>query len=195
MKKLLVLLALSLTSAAAPDKYRIVPGQGFGPFTGNQTVAQLEKLVRPEEFGTDETGVTLYFMDPLQRVAVTLDKKKHVRSMQIHGSEGVWHTAEGIGLGTPLSRLEKLNGRPFLFRSLGTTDDAGRITDWRGGKLAKLLAKTELTFAGAMHAKGYNGLNDAEHQQAEADGKVMNSSHPLARKLNPIVETITLTFP
>ena len=194
MKKLLILLALGLTSTAAPDKYRIVPGQGFGPFTRSKTLAQLEKLVAPEEFATNESGVTLYFLDPPKRVAVTLDKQNRVRSMEIHGHQGVWHTAEGIRLGTSLSTLEKLNGRPFRFRSLGMTEDAGRITDWQGGKLATVLANTQLTFASAMHSKGYNRLNEAEHQQAEADGKVVNSSDPLARKLNPIIETITLTF-
>jgi len=81
MRKLICVLGLTLASAAAPDKYRIVPGQGFGPFTGKMTVAQLEKLVRPEEFGTNDSGVSLYFMDPPRRVSVTLDKKQHIRSM------------------------------------------------------------------------------------------------------------------
>ena len=194
MKKLFVLLALALAASAAPDQYRIFPGRGFGPFTSKMTVQQLEKLVRPEEFGTNDSGVSLYFMDPPKRVSVVLDKKKRIVSMEVHGYEGVWHTAEGIGLGTSLSTLEKLNGRPFHFRSFGSTEDAGQIIDWGGGKLAKILVHTRLTFATVMHSKGYGSLNDAEHTRSEADGQLFSSSDPLARKLNPIIETITLTF-
>ncbi|MBS2040926.1 hypothetical protein JST97_38425 [bacterium] len=194
MKRFLVLFALAVAGSAAPDRYRILPGRGFGPFTSKMSPTQLEKLVRPEEFGTNETGVTLYFMDPPKRISVTLDKQKHIRSMEVHGYEGVWHTAEGIGLGTSLTTLEKLNGRPFRFRSLGMSEDAGSIEDWNGGRLARLLPHTRLTFASAMHSKGYGALNEAEHQQVEADGKMLTSSDPLAHKLNPIVETIRLDF-
>lgn len=77
--------------------------------------------------------------------------------MCVHGTEGVWHTAQGIGLGTSLSTLERLNGRPFHFRSL----------------LSKVLIHTQLTFAGAMHSQGYNRLSEVEHQEAEADGKLV----------------------
>ncbi|MFN8611295.1 MAG: hypothetical protein U0931_27370 [Vulcanimicrobiota bacterium] len=192
--KAIVGVSVFLTASAAPGPYRIYPGRGFGPFSSKMSVSQLEKLVRPEEFGTNDSGVCLYFMDPQKRVTVVLDKKQRIVSMDVHGYEGVWHTAEGIGLGTSLRTLERLNGRPFHFRSFGGTDDAGQILDWGGGKLDRALAHTRLTFATVMHSKGYGGLSEAEHLQSEADGKIFSSSDPLARKLDPILETITLVF-
>ncbi|MFN8608231.1 MAG: hypothetical protein U0931_11915 [Vulcanimicrobiota bacterium] len=151
------------------------------------------KLV-PEEFDTNDSGLCLYFMEPRKRITVVLDGSQKVVSMEIRGYEGVWHTAEGIGLGTSLRRLEALNGRPFHFRSFGSGDDSGVILDWCGGKLARLLSHTRLTFATAMHSRGYGSLSEAEHLAVEAEGKLMESSDPVARKLDPIVETITIRF-
>lgn len=193
--KWMLMVGLSLGASAAPGELRILPGVGFGRFTSKLSPSQMQKMVRPEEFGINDSGLCLYFMQPQKRITVVLDSKQKVVSMDIHGYEGVWHTAEGIGLGTSLRTLEKLNGRPFHFRSFGSGDDSGDILDWGGGKLARVLTHTRLTFATPMHSQGYGSLNEAEHLAVEADGKLMNSSDPVARKLNPIVETITISFP
>jgi hypothetical protein len=198
MKKFLWLSLLGAAALAAPNPYRIVPGKGFGPFGPHLTLAQMEKQLPQGQFMEGETGgqksATLYAMEPTRRITLMFNAKGRVRSMSIHGYESVWHTTQGIGLGTSLSALEKANGRPFKYRSLGMNEDAGRVLDWQGGKLTKPFAHVKITFAAAMHSKGYATLNDAEHQRAEADGQIFSSADALSRKLNPIVETLELEF-
>lgn len=194
LRNLLLALTLLHLALAGPDPFLIVPGQGFGGFTRKLDRAHCEKQLPAGQYMEDDQGgVSLYAMEPSKRITVRFSPQG-VQSMTIHGLEGVWHTSEGIGLGTTLKKLEKLNGRPFRFRSLGSTSDAGRVLDWQGGKLQKRLPGVQLTFASAMHAKGYSGLGDAEHQWVEAEGKTYLSSHPVAQKLDPVVETLGLVF-
>jgi hypothetical protein len=185
-------------AVAAPDPYRIEPGRGFGSFGPQLTLAEIEKKLPQGQYMEGETGgrksVTLYAMEPGRRVTVFFHPQGRIRSMLIHGYESVWHTRQGIGLGTTLAALEKANGGPFKYRSLGMGEGSGQVIDWRGGKLSKPFQRVKITFAAAMHSKGYATLNDAEHQRVEAEGQVLSSADPLSRKLNPIVETLELEF-
>jgi hypothetical protein len=47
-----------------------------------------------------------------------------------------WRIANGIGVGTPLERVEAINGRPFMLAGFDW-DYGGTVTDWQGGALAK----------------------------------------------------------
>lgn len=198
MKRFVLLLLLLLAGVvyAAPDSYLIVSGQGFGQFKASLGIAGLEKLIKPEEFGEGESNghpsADIFMMTPEKRITVILDSKKKVRAMVIHGDKSVWHTKEGITLGTSLATLEKLNGKAFHFRSF-EGEHQGEIVDWGQGKLAAALFRVKVTFASPMHAKGYAGLNEAEKLEIEKP-RVYSSSDSVACRLNPVVETIELGF-
>lgn len=193
MRKTL-LLAVTLLSAALAENFLIVPGRGFGPFGATMSLAQMEKKLPPGQFMTGDRSASLYALEPERRIQVTLSAQGKIRSMSVHGTQGAWHTAQGIGLGTSLAQLERINGRPFKFRTLDMAEDAGRIVDWQGGKLARPFARVRLTFASAMHAKGNASLSDEEHLLVEKEGQVASSAELWARKLNPVVETLELLF-
>ncbi|MGV8124525.1 MAG: hypothetical protein AB2L14_32660 [Candidatus Xenobiia bacterium LiM19] len=196
MKRFVLFLLLLLAGVvyAAPDSYVIVPGQGFGQFRASLGLAGLEKLIKPEEFGEGECdgqpSADIFMMTPEKRITVLLDSKKKVRAMVVHGDKSVWHTKEGITLGTSLATLAKLNEKAFHFRSF-EGDHQGEVVDWGQGKLARSLPRVKITFASPMHANVYAGLNDAEKLEIEAP-RVYSSSDSVAIRLNPVVETIEL---
>lgn len=143
---------------------------------------------------TGDRSVSLWAMEPSKRINIRLDGQGKIQTMSIHGTSGVWHTASGVHSGMSLLQLEKVNGGLFKFRSLGMSEDAGRILDWQGGKLARPFARVRLTLASAFHAPGYSTLTDEEHALVEKDGLSVGSDDPLARKLNPVVEPLEISF-
>ena len=52
------------------------------------------------------------------------------------GEKTLWHTEQGITLGTRLKELERLNGGPFTLTGFDW-DYGGTVTNWNGGKLAE----------------------------------------------------------
>jgi hypothetical protein len=198
MKKLLFWALLSACALAKPDPYLIVPGKGFGVYGPAMSLAQMEKKMVPGDYLEGESlgrpTAEIFAMDPFVRITMFLNHRRQVRSMFVHGYMGKWHTAEGVRLGTSLAELERLNGRPFRFHAMSMKPEAGRVVDWQGGRLASRFAKVRLTFASAAHSEGYSRLNDQDKIRVEKPGLIFRSSEPLARKLNPIVETIELAF-
>lgn len=198
MKKLLLWALLSAVALAKGDPYLIVPGKGFGPYGPSMTLAQMEKKMVPGDYLEGESlgrpTVEIFAMDPFVRITMFINHRRQVRSMFVHGYMGKWHTAEGIHLGTTLAQLEQINGRPFRFHAMSDRPESGRILDWQGGRLASRFGKVRLTFASAMHSEGYSALSDKEKLRVEKAGVIFRSNEPLARKLNPIVETIELAF-
>ncbi|GEM_PF-3249128 len=198
MKRFVLLLLLLLAGAvcAAPDPYVIVPGQGFGQFKASLGIAGLEKLIKPEEFGEGESdgkpSAEIFMMAPEKRIAVLMDSNRKIKAMAIHGDRSVWRTREGITLGTTLSALEKLNEKAFHFHSF-EGDHSGEVVDWGQGKLTRSLPRVKVTFASPMHAKGYTKLSGAEKLEIE-QLHTYSSSDSVARRLNPVVETIELDF-
>jgi len=199
MKRLVLVLLFLIAAAAAfaaSDPYIITPGQGFGQFKASLGIAGMEKLVKPEELGEGEIdglpSAELFMMAPEKRVTVLLDSKKKVRAMAINGYKSVWHTKEGITLGTTLFTLEKLNGKAFQFRSF-EGDKSGEVVNWNQGALAKALPKVKIVFASPMHAAGYSKLSESEKLAIEKP-YMYASSNAVARKLNPVIETIELRF-
>lgn len=198
MKKFLVLILLTACAWGRPDPYLIVPGKGFGSYGPALTLEQMEKKMEPGNYLEGESQgrptVEIFAMDPFLRIVMTVNHRRQLRSMWVHGYMGKWHTAEGIRLGTTLHTLESLNGRPFRFHAMSDRPESGRVIDWRGGRLATRFTKVRLTFASAMHSEGYSQLSDREKIRVEKAGVIFRSDEPLARKLNPIVETIELAF-
>jgi hypothetical protein len=193
---LLFLLLIAGVAQAAADPMVIIPGQGFGHFLAALGIGAIEKMVKPGEFGEGESdsgpSAEMYMLDPKKRVTVQMDSKKKIKAMAIHGLESVWHTREGITLGTSLATLEKLNGRAFHFRAF-EGEHGGEIVDWGGGKLAASLPRVTITFASPMHARGYGTMSEKDKLELERP-HIFSSADPAARALNPVVETIELSF-
>ena len=143
MKRIFLLLLLVTASALAKDKTLIVPGQSVGPITPRTTRADLVQyfgagnlkntaIYRGE--GESVKGTVVFDKDPKRRMEITWTASKRVGDITISGKSSLWHTAEGITLGTTLAELQRLNGKPFKFSGFDW-DYGGLIQDWQGGKL------------------------------------------------------------
>lgn len=94
------------------------------------------------------------------------------------GSE--WKTANGIGIGTPLTTLEEMNGKPFSFAGFGW--DYGGYTSWDDGKLANLNMAIRLEVP-------ENATPEADSLRGDSS---FQSDLPIARAVNPQVRVISL---
>jgi hypothetical protein len=199
MKNLLTTLLFCCTLATLPalakDNYLIKPGKAVGDIGSKTTKAQLRNifgaanvkdatLTRAE--GEQVPGTIIYANDSKRRIELTWTKKAVVQDVQIRGTTSLWHTAEGITLGTSLAQLEKLNGKPFKFSGFGW-DGGDQILNWENGKLA-------VPLQGIWSAldMSRSPLPSEADQRALSGDRELNSSDVLKRKLNIYVCLITV---
>jgi len=173
----------------------IVPGQGMGPFRLGMTKADIQKLVKPEAYAEGEQNglaiISTNDLDSTRRVEMELDDQGKVRSMSIHGDRSVWHSGHGISLGTTLSKLAELNGRPIRLHAFDVSEKRGWVLDWGNGLLAKEWGAARIIFASPMRAPGYDGMSSQQKQEIEKDRDFL-STDPEMRALNPWIETIEI---
>lgn len=95
--------------------------------------------------GNEEPGSILFPNDEKRRVEIVWkDKKQRRRPEWIRIPMGSrWTTFAGIRNRMSLAEIEKVNGRAFTLYGFDW-DYGGNVTDWRGGKIAKLGAPCRL---------------------------------------------------
>ena len=169
--------------------------QSIGPFRLGMTRSDVEKLIKPEELGEGEQdgqkSISAYFMDPGKRVSMATDGQGKVRSLTLHGDRSAWRLAHGISLGTRLSELARLNGRPLRLHGFDPSERSGRVLDWQGGALAQELGSVRLTFASPARASGYNSLSGAQKEEIEKARDFLSSDAAMVA-LDPWLETIEI---
>jgi len=62
--------------------------------------------------------------------------RKGLSEARVYGEKSPLRTASGIGIGTPLAKLEELNGRPLMIQGFGT--EVQGAVNFDGGTLEKL---------------------------------------------------------
>lgn len=78
-------------------------------------------------FPNDDTRrAEFYFRDPATFAGL--------HAVRVSNSESMWRILSGVGVGTRLEELEKVNGRAFDFSGFDW-DYGGTVLDWHGGKL------------------------------------------------------------
>ncbi|MEW6279612.1 MAG: hypothetical protein AB1758_13370 [Candidatus Eremiobacterota bacterium] len=181
------LLWLSLAALALAAPALIEPGRGVGPVGPATVRADLDRLGLPEgQLMDGEDSTEVWALERERRYVVSWVQGKAARVL-IRGERSVYSTAEGVTLGTPLSRLEALNQGPLRFRSF-EGESAGRVTDWEGGRLQGWRGRLELTLS--WKTPTYGGLSGPEKERLEQPGLLLRSSDPLCGRLDPIVEAM-----
>jgi hypothetical protein len=99
----------------------------------------------------------------------------------------------GVSLGTSLSELESLNGRPFKLFGF-SWDYAGTVSGWDGGRLDSLWRggpenKVLVWLRLSPDSAGYQ----SSHSHEVAGDRVFSSSLPAMRALNPRVYALFIT--
>jgi hypothetical protein len=140
--------------------------------------------------GETAPGTVLYPADSLRRLEIiwrdTLSRRQPTRVI-LRGARSRWQVGPGISLGTSLSDLERLNGRPFTLAGFGW-DYAGVIIDWKGGVLDSALAGIKLYLD-----PGPGQGESAAYSQVLGD-RDYSSSLPAMQQLKPTVWQIFVDF-
>lgn len=129
--------------------WTFVPGARVGPITAKTdyealvTIFGAEHVVdAPVELGEGETEPGTAIIIGQSEAFTTIQwtvYREQPKAVHIRGANSPWKSLDGIGIGTPLATLEKLNGKPIDFAGFGW-DYAGTVTGWNGGALERSYA-------------------------------------------------------
>lgn len=196
------------TQVPAPleaDPWLIKPGEGVGKITAHSTLLDLQKAygtdnVRLEQVsgaeGETYPGAVLFPNEPRKRLEIIwAEKSKTPESILIReeadeseNTGTLWHTGEGVTLGTSLKTLEALNRGPFTLSGFDW-DYGGMVLSWGDqGKLKE-------DFQGKLVLR----LEPSEHPPAKAMEAVegdrqFSSSNPNMQTVRPTVDEIIVMF-
>lgn len=197
-----VLLALAVGMAAASQNdWLIVPGKRVGPITATTSRTELERLFGQENLrdekvylveGQSAPGTLIYPKNPKKRLAVVWKDpgRTKIELIKLSGSVSEWRTVDGITLGTRLSKLELINGKPITFMGF-FWDYGGNVTNWNEGSLDKKPYGLALQLSAETARR--NQLTTQEMEGLTGDQEVQ-SDKPAARKLDPWVDQMVITF-
>jgi len=130
----------------AADEFLIQPGQGAGRVRIGDDYDDLviafgkENVEKSEIYfaeGNSADGFIVYRDTPDEIQCTYSPAIAGIDMIFIRRPGGKWKTQEGIGVGTPLDSLVKMNGKPITFFGFGW-DYGGQVTGYNGGRLEKL---------------------------------------------------------
>ncbi len=194
------LLALSSSPASAESAAtRVIKCEGS--FGRNASHASLVKafgnnnVVYREIEGVQDKKTKasiLYPADPKARLEfIWQDVRARRRPALIRAKDqSAWAAANGIRIGTALADVEKMNGKPFKLSGFDW-DYGGRVTDWRGGALAKPQP------GGCTLGIEFVHPEDAPEEsltKVSGDREIL-SDHADMRAVEPYVAVMTFSYP
>ena len=152
-----------------------------------KTNAKKEKIDGPE--GESLDGFVLYPNDPARRIEVvwSADDQKSGANAVIRGDSKV--SVAGLSPGQDLAAVEAANGKAFSLAGFGW-DMGGNVTDWKGGRLAKLEG-------GCFLSVQFNYAEDAAEKAVDkvSGEKTFSSADKAIKAVKPVVQTLTLGWP
>jgi hypothetical protein len=136
--------------------------------------------------GETAPGTVLFGDDPARRLTVRWeDTVRRARPVEarVDGFPTRWAVAPGVSLGTRLSALERLNGRPFRLFGFAW-DYGGTVAGWEGGRLDTVWPGRRVRLRLEPDPEG--GADRALARQVRGD-RLFSSAHPAMRALDPRV--------
>ncbi len=129
------------------------PGEYVGAITAGMPMSQVENIYGshnlesrplPASEGTTIPGYVL-FPNTHDELYIELGEDKQPARARFNDPRSNWNQAgTGLMIGTTLSDLIRMNGRPFTFQGFGW-DYGGIVGDWHGGRLEDVTVR--LTYA------------------------------------------------
>ncbi len=184
----------------------ILPGQGVGPVRATSSESELRRLLGSDRVRTAEidggegnfvTGTLVDGDNPSASLAIiwrdAARRDAPERVFICHGSSDKpcrWKTPEGIGAGTALKELERMNRRPFKLAGFAF-DEQGSVVSWEGGALESLSSSLVKLHIQLAPRPGQASL--AVFRQVQGD-RFFSSAHPAMQALNPAVWRMMMIF-
>lgn len=151
-----------------------------------------EKVTLAE--GEERLGTVVYPDKPKWRATVVWkDAKKRdgAELIIISDKPSSWRLPNGVSTGTTLLELEKLNGKPFKFSGFDW-DMGGNVVSWNGGKLEQELKPKSGKVSVGLQLSPPAGKLVPDGLSGDKD---ILSSDAHARKLNPVVDSLSILAP
>ncbi|MDQ3798170.1 MAG: hypothetical protein M3384_01860, partial [Acidobacteriota bacterium] len=146
--------------------------------------------------GETEKGTVIYPNDPAKTIEIVWKDKQRKRFpgwIYLTGDAGsVWKTKHGIGLGTNLKQLERINGRAFTLLGFAW-DYGGTVASWKGGKLQRELGGDERTTIRLSELT--NRKIPAADWESVIGDREFSSRNRVMQRINPTVFQIIIKFP
>ncbi|WP_130020251.1 hypothetical protein [Emticicia agri] len=200
--------ALADSSEAIVSNWECIPGEKAGLITSGSSEQQLINKLGKANVSVHDTiygaegmfsiGTIIYKGTPNEAHITWKDTLNFKDPAYVEigfvepgkENEVQWYVTNGVKVGTKLTELEQINGKPFNFSGFGW-DYGGSVVDWNGGKLMNADSTSYLSIILA-----YDYENQALSSVAE---KVMGdqsfeSKNPHAQKLNPFVAHFIISF-
>jgi len=181
-------------------EWLLVPGERVGKITATTTESDLIAIygadhVRNDEFHVGEGEMipctAVFPEEDAKRVMVLWDdpdtKTKPV-AVSVDGIGSLWRTEKGLGVGTPLTVVEELNGKPFMLYGFGW-DYGGRVSNFNGGALGTPEGGLQVEFQ--LNYESDPPPADELVNQVSGDHE-FNSSNPAMQTLNPMVYSVVV---
>lgn len=183
------------SQAVDHDSLVIIPGQKVGRLPISRCTvadvleiygsnARLDTIYLGE--GIYDQGVVIFPDDPQKRAEIYWDNSidsLRPTFLRINGDDrlqSLWHTRDGITIGTTIEDVETINGKPFKIWGF-EWDFGGMVNSWEGGRLPETLG---LTFAPTVEDVPEYLLGQVELQ----------SNQPALRAIKPVVVSMIISF-
>ena len=138
--------------------------------------------------GERTLGTILFPTDPLRRLEIAWsDTARRARPefVRLSTDSSVWRVFPGVGIGTSLAELERVNGRAFTLLGF-SWDYEGTVSSWQGGRLDSL-------FGSAVLLRLRPPPNAPPEPRRQVLGDVeYSSTHAAMRQLMPRVYEIRI---
>lgn len=199
--------AISVCLTACPaeehkNDFLIIPGERVGSITPQTSEADIERIfgksnTQSKEINVVEEvrefGTVIYPTDETKMLEVLWKKtgeRQQPEAVIIRGSKSLWKTPLGITLGTTMTELERLNGKPFAVSA--NEEFFGNLNSWEKGQLAKELSLDKVIIELASNfdkisKEEFDSLGLGERDHLMSNEKVM-------QKLNPSVSRFIVKF-
>jgi hypothetical protein len=192
-------------SASAQTSFQIVPGVKFGAITARTSEADLKKIYGSKNvkrgdvgLGEGETvpGTIVFPDDPRKRIEIAWKNERTRKSpdfIQFGDEKSLWKIASGIGIGTRLKTIERINGKSFVLLGFGW-DYSGTVVSWNGGKLARSFGKDGKFVTLRLIPGSFGKSLEKDYDATTGDGEFSSQNRSM-QKLNPAVYHVIVKFP
>ncbi|MBA4851131.1 hypothetical protein [Emticicia sp. BO119] len=199
---------LTVSGNVVINEWECIPGERAGIINSNSSEQELIDKLGKENVSSHDTvygaegmfsiGTILYKGTPNEAHIVWKDTLNFKNPEYVEvgfaepgkESQVQWFVTNGVKVGTKLTELEQINGKPFNFSGFGW-DYGGSVVDWNGGKLMNADSTSYLAIILA-----YDYENQALNPVADKllGDNSFTSKDPNAQRLNPFVSHFIISF-
>lgn len=199
---ILGLFLLVFSNIAFASDFLIIPGVRVGDIAEKSSETDLKKSYGGAEViefevtlgeGETEMGTVVFPKDGKKRIEILWFEPKtkiNPKRIQISGEASVWHTSDGISIGTDLKKLEKINGKSFRLSGFNW-DYSGTVSSWNEGALQKPFHEKGRIILRLAPTDKFTG--NSEIHKVSGDREFL-SSNQVMQKINPSVYQIIVKF-